>query len=159
MTDSSDKAAELLDAVGWRLLHELQRDARQSYTELSKRVGLTGPSVAERMRRMEAAGLIRGYQAQVDRARLGYAMHALVRIRAFAGRDRDIEHYAAETPEVLECHEVTGGDSYVLKVGAASVRHLDRIITALAVFGATQSTLILSTKVEGKPVEPPPDQA
>ncbi|HYE49558.1 MAG TPA: Lrp/AsnC family transcriptional regulator [Azospirillaceae bacterium] len=155
MGESRDQAAAPLDEVGWTLLEALQRDGRLSYTELARLVGLSGPAVADRVRRLEAAGLITGYRAEVDRARLGFRFWAFVRIRAFPGRDAAIEAHAAATPEVVECHEVTGEDSYVLKVGATTVQHLDRVITALAPFGATQSTLLLSTKIAGKPVRRP----
>ncbi|ACI97882.1 Lrp/AsnC family transcriptional regulator [Rhodospirillum centenum] len=141
-----------LDATGWRILQELQRDARLPFAELGRRVGLTAPAVAERVRRMELAGLIQGYRAEVNRAALGAALTAFVRIRAFPGRDGAIESFAATRGEVLECHEVTGEDSYLLKIAAGSVRQLDRVVTDLAPFGTTHSLLVLSTKVAGKPV-------
>lgn len=145
---------DLLDEVGRRLLAEMQQDARQPFAELGRKVGLSPPAVAERLRRMELAGLIQGYRAQVNRAALGWKLAAFVRIRAFPGNDDAIERFARETPEVLECHEVTGEDSYLLKVAAATVQHLDRVITALAPLGATHSVLILSTTVEAKPLAP-----
>ncbi|WP_205574611.1 Lrp/AsnC family transcriptional regulator [Indioceanicola profundi] len=145
---------DLLDEVGRRLLAELQEDARQPYAELGRKVGLTAPAVAERLRRMEVAGLIQGYRAQVNRSAMGWKLAAFVRIRAFPGQDSAIERFAADTAEVLECHEVTGEDSYLLKIAAANVQHLDRVITALAPLGATHSVLVLSTKVEGKILAP-----
>jgi len=143
---------DLLDDVGCKLLEELQKDARLSNTELGRRVGLTPPSIADRLRRMETAGLIQGYRAEIDRALLGHRLCAFVRIRAFPGKDAAIEAFAATAPEVLECHEVTGEDSYLLRIAAGSVAHMDRVITALAPFGATHSTLVLSTKIAGKPL-------
>lgn len=154
MGDRHATDPDLLDDTGRRLLAEMQQDARQPFAELARKVGLTAPAVAERLRRMEVAGLIQGYHAQVNRSALGWKMAAFVRIRAFPGQDSAIERFAAETAEVLECHEVTGEDSYLLKVAASNVQHLDRVITALAPLGATHSVMVLSTKVEGKPVEP-----
>lgn len=146
--------SDLLDPIGRQLLAALQTDARQSFTDLARQVGLTPPAVAERIRRLEHAGLIQGYRAEVNHAALGYGLCAFVRIRALPGRDAAVEAFAAATPEVLECHEVTGEDSYLLKVAASSVPHLDRIITALAPHGATRSVMVLSTKVAGKTLLP-----
>lgn len=153
MTARPTPPTDLLDEIGRRLLAELQRDARRPFTDLARLVGLTPPAVAERVRRMEVAGLIQGYHAQVNRGALGWGLTAFVGIRAFPGQDAAIEAFAAEVPEVLECHEVTGEDSYLLKLAAGDVRHLDRVITALAPLGSTRSVLVLSTKVAGKVVE------
>lgn len=156
MTGRAAPAIDLLDEVGLQLLTALQHDARQPFAALARQVGLSPPAVAERVRRMELAGLIQGYRATVNRAALGYRLSAFVRLRAAPGMDAAVEAFAAATPEVLECHEVAGEDSYLLKVAAATVQHLDRVLTALAPFGATHSVLVLSTKVEGKPTVPLP---
>ena len=145
---------DLLDDVGRSLLAALQENARQPYAQLARSVGLTPPAVAERLKRMEVAGLIQGYQAQVNRAALGWKLAAFVRIRAFPGKDAAIEEFARDRAEVLECHEVTGEDSYLLKITAPDVKHLDRVITALAPLGSTHSVMVLSTKVAAKPLAP-----
>lgn len=146
----------MLDAIDWVLLVALQENARLPFADLARRAGLTAPAVADRVRRLETAGLIRGYRAEVDRSALGQSLSAYVRIRAFPGQDGAIEAAALATAEVLECHEVTGDDSYLLKVAAGSVAHLDQVLTALAAFGTTHSLLVLSTKLAGRPVLPPP---
>lgn len=147
----ADLLADLLDETGWRILTALQADARQSYAAIARQVGLTPPAVAGRMRRMEETGLIQGYRAQVNRAALGERMCAFVRIRTFPGKDAALESFAAVRPEILECHEVAGEDSYLLRVAARDVKALDRVVTDLAAFGTTNSLLVLSTKVAGKP--------
>lgn len=143
-----------LDETGWRILELLQSDARLSYAAIGAAVGLSPPAVAGRMRRMEEIGLIQGYGAQVNRAALGDRMTAFVRIRTFPGRDADLEAFAAAAPAVLECHEVAGEDSYLLRIAARDVKALDRVVTAMAPYGTTQSTLVLKTKITGKPVRP-----
>jgi len=150
--NTPDKAT-MLDGIDRQLLDMLQRDGRRSFADLGRQVGLSAPAAADRVKRLEAAGILRGFRAVLDRAALGWALTAFVRIRAFAGKDTLIEARAAATPEILECHEIAGEDSYLLKVAARDVAHLDRVITALAPLGSTRSTLVLSTKVEGK--DPP----
>ncbi len=163
MSDTRDKAAaraltDLLDETGWRILAALQADARQSYAAIAAAVGLTPPAVAHRMRRMEETGLIQGYRAEINRAALGDKLCAFVRIRAFPGQDAAVEAFAAARPEVLECHEVAGEDSYLLRVVAADVKALDRVVTDLAPYGTTHSLLVLSTKVAGKEAAPRRDR-
>lgn len=154
MPDRAPSPFDLLDDIGLHLLRELQRDARLSFADLARQVGLTAPAVAERVRRMEANGLIQGYRAEVNRAALGLKMTAFVRLRTHPGRDRDLEHFAAAQPEVLECHEVAGDESYLMKVGAADVQHLNRLLVLLSAFGATHSTMVLTTKVANRVLEP-----
>ncbi|MFY8093129.1 MAG: Lrp/AsnC family transcriptional regulator [Niveispirillum sp.] len=154
MTDRTQSPLDLLDDIGLHLLRELQRDARLSFADLARQVGLTAPAVAERVRRMEATGLIQGYRAEVNRAALGLRMTAFVRVRTHPGRDAALERFAAEQREVLECHEVAGEESYLLKVGATDVQHLNRLLALLSAFGATQSTMVLTTKLTSRVLEP-----
>ncbi|MFV3075557.1 Lrp/AsnC family transcriptional regulator [Niveispirillum fermenti] len=154
MPDRAPSPLDLLDDIGLHLLRELQRDARQSFADLARQVGLTPPAVAERVRRMEATGLIQGYRAEVNRAALGLKLTAFVRVRTYPGHDRDLEIFAHDRREVLECHEVAGEDSYMLKVAAMDVPHFNRVLTAISAFGATHSTMILSTKTGPRPLEP-----
>lgn len=154
MTDRAFSPLDLLDDIGLHLLRELQRDARLSFADLARQVGLTAPAVAERVRRLEATGLIQGYRAEVNRAALGLKMAAFVRVRTHHGRDADLERFAAERREVLECHEVAGEDSYMLKLAATDVQHLDRLLTAISAFGATHSTMVLTTKIASRVLEP-----
>src|SRR5579859_1154603 len=118
---------KLLDETGWQLLAELQQNARLSYSELGQRVGLTSPAVAERMRRMEEAGIIKGYHAEVDLARVGLPVSAIIRVGPMEGRTcRTVASALSTIPEVLECYRVTGNDAVVVRVVAASVEHLER---------------------------------
>ncbi|MBI5931699.1 MAG: Lrp/AsnC family transcriptional regulator [Chloroflexi bacterium] len=137
---------KLLDETGWRLLQALQENARLSYTELGQRVGLSSPAVTERIRRMEEAGIITGYHAEVDLAKLGLAVLAIIHIDKIGGRSCD--HIAMEVmqiPEVLECLRVTGTDSIIVKVGAASVDQLSKVIDQLSGYGIPTTSLIRAT--------------
>src|SRR6266571_8569099 len=109
------QVSESLDDIGWRILRELQENGRISYSELGRRVGLTPPAVAERMRRMEEAGVIRGYRAEVDPSKLGYPIEAFIRVSARAASRTEIADIVEGFPEVLECHRVTGVDCFVIR--------------------------------------------
>jgi len=146
----------MLDATGWRLLQELQEDARLSFAELGRRVGLSTPAVAERVRNLEAAGLVRGYRAEIDLAKLGLPILAFVRMSVVGDVLGRITAVAQELPEVLECHRGTGADSFIMKVAVASVEHLEHLIDRLTPFGSTSTSIVLSSPVPRRTIAPPP---
>jgi Lrp/AsnC family leucine-responsive transcriptional regulator len=139
---------KLLDDTGWRLLQELQQNARLSYSELGQRVGLSSPAVAERIHRMEDAGIICGYHATVNVAKIGFPITAVIRMGSSPGqRCTQPVAYVQEMPEVLECYRVTGSDALVMKVMAASVEHLETLIDRLSAHGQLTTSIVLSTPV------------
>jgi Lrp/AsnC family transcriptional regulator, leucine-responsive regulatory protein len=143
----------LLDDTSWLLLQELQQNARLTYSELGQRVGLSAPAVAERMRKMEEAGIISGYHAEVNLARIGLPVMAIIRLGTIAGQScSHVSSAASEIPEVLECYRVTGSDSVVIKAVAASVDHLERIIDHLSALGHPASSIVLSRPMERRTV-------
>lgn len=145
---------KLLDEVGWRLLLELQRDARLSFAELGRRVGLSLPAVAERVRRLEEAGIITGYHAQVSLPRIGLPVMAFIRITTTNDRYPAITTLAGNLPQVLECYHLTGTDSFILKVVAASIPDLEGLIAQLSGYGQTATSIVLSSPVTKRVVEP-----
>ena len=136
-----------------KILELLQQDARVSHAEIGRRVHLSQPAVSERIKRLEAQGVIAGYRAWVDPAKLGYTITAMVRVQTQAGRP--YEAFVRECPEIVECHTVTGDDCAVLRVLAMDVQHLQRIVDALNRYGRTSTAIVLSTLVAHKPVRPP----
>jgi len=132
-----------LDAFDTRILAELQADARLSLAELGRRVHLSQPAVAERVRKLEAAGVITGYRATVNLAALGYGIRALVRVgRAdFARMTRLI----GETPEIVNAWNVTGEDSWMLEIAVADVAHLDAVVSQMCLLAETSTSIILKT--------------
>lgn len=145
--------ARTLDEVDWALLEELQRDGRASWAELGRRVNLTAPAVAERVGRLERDGVIRGYRAQVDLARLGRPTIAFLRIRV--GGDRRLGRTRAlveQLPQVLECHRVTGEDCYVLKVAVGDTAELETLIDQMLTIGDPISSIVMSSLVTSRTV-------
>ena len=146
----------LVDGIGWRILGVLQQHGRIAFSELGRQVGLSAPAVAERVRRMEDAGIIRGYRAELDLAPLGLAISAMIRVRAPEEKCPGLKALARSLPEVLECHHVTGSDSFVLKVAAESVGHLEAVIEALGRWGTPTTSIILSSPVSRRGIADPP---
>jgi len=151
---------QALDALNVALLQELQADARLSIAELGRRVNLSAPAVAERLQRLERAGVITGYRAVVDPKALGYPIAAFVRIRPTTRRLQQIPQLAREIPEIVECHRVTGEDCYVLKLHLRSMDDLEEILDRLIVLGQTTTSIIHSSPLDGRPLplEPPQQQ-
>jgi Lrp/AsnC family leucine-responsive transcriptional regulator len=144
----------LLDGPNLALLAALQADARVSLAELGRRVGLSSPAVAERVKRLEAAGVIRGYHADVDPSALGYTLGVAIRIRPAPRQLAAVADLARETPEVIECHRVTGDDCYVMTAYVRDVEHLEEVIDQFAAYGQTTSAIMQSSPVPRRGIAP-----
>lgn len=157
-----------LDSLDWAILRELQADARLSYNELARRVGLSSPTVAERVHRMEDAGVITGYRAEIDPARVGLPVMALVQLRCTPGRCLLNTTNPATYPEVVEVLKVSGAHCTVLKVIAASTAHLEDVFRRLGEHGHMETTMVWSPALSRRAIdweggipefEPPPERA
>jgi Lrp/AsnC family leucine-responsive transcriptional regulator len=136
-----------LDDISWQLLQALQENARLSFSELGRRVGLTPPAVAERVRRLEEVGVIVGYRVELNVKRLGLPLTAIIRL-APRGRDpREVARLVTHLPGVLECHHVTGEDCYVLKIAVPSMEQLEWLLERLRQCGDTTTSMVLSSPV------------
>lgn len=149
----ASRAERPLDALDWRLLRELQADARLSYNELARRVGLSSPTVAERVRRLEEAGVIAGYRAEVDPAKVGLPVMALVHLRCRPGRCLLRTRRAADYPEIIEVLKVSGAHCTVLKVVAASHAHMETVIDRLNEHGEVQTSVVWSSGLERRAID------
>jgi Lrp/AsnC family transcriptional regulator, leucine-responsive regulatory protein len=136
-----------IDDVDGRLIAELQDDARLTIAELGRRVGLSAPAVADRLRRLERDGVITGYSADVDPRALGYTLSAIMRIRPTARLIPKVADLARETPEVVECHRITGEDCFFMKLHVRDVRHLEEVIDSFILYGQTTTSIIQSSPV------------
>jgi Lrp/AsnC family transcriptional regulator, leucine-responsive regulatory protein len=137
----------LLDDVNLRLLAELGEDPRASASELARRVGMSAPAVRERVARLEEAGVIRGYRLEIDPAAIGLPVAAWVRLRPGPGQLPKIAELAARTPEVSECHRISGEDCFLLKVHVASIEALEAVLDQFLMHGQTTSSFIVATPV------------
>jgi Lrp/AsnC family transcriptional regulator, leucine-responsive regulatory protein len=142
-----------LDGMDGKILEILQADARTTLAEIGRRIHMSQPAVAERVKRMEAANVITGYHAKVNPAALGYGITAFIRV-AIRGHDMPMETVAAQLPEIIECHSVTGDDCHIVKVVAPSVTELAQIISNLTRCGVTSTSIVLSSSVERKAIRP-----
>jgi Lrp/AsnC family leucine-responsive transcriptional regulator len=143
---------EVVDDTNGKLLVELQRDARLSLAELGRRVGLSAPAVAERLQRLEEAGVIIGYRAEVDPRALGYALTAVIRIRPNARQLPRVAQLARDTPEIVECHRITGDDCYFMKLHVRSVEHLEEVLDRFVIYGQTTTSIVQSSPVPRRPL-------
>jgi Lrp/AsnC family leucine-responsive transcriptional regulator len=147
-----------IDVTDRGLLAELQADGRLSLAELGRRIGLSSPAVAERLRRLETDGVITGYHADVDPARLGLGLGVLIRIRPAPRQLAAVADLARETPEVVECLRVTGDDCFVMTAHVRDVTHLEEVIDAFAAYGQTTTSVMQSSPVPRRGVALGPER-
>lgn len=141
-----------LDHYDTRILTELQGDGRISMSELGRRVHLSQPAVSERVRKLEASGVITGYRATVDIGKLGYGIRALMRVsRAEYPR---VVKLIGQTPEILNAYNITGEDSWLIEIAVIDVAHLDAVVTKFCMLTETSTALILNAAREHHPVLP-----
>lgn len=139
-----------LDAIGWKILEALQQNARLSFAELGRKIGLSTPAVAERVRRLEEAGVITGYHAALDMAKLGVPIRVLVRLTIHGG-DLQVSRTVKaikEMSEISRCHRITGEESFVIEAHVVSIRHMEALIDKLSTLGATSTSTVLSSPVQ-----------
>jgi Lrp/AsnC family transcriptional regulator, leucine-responsive regulatory protein len=143
-----------VDRVDRRILEELQADARLSFNELSRRVSLSAPAVAERVRRLETTGVITGYHARVEPSRVGRPVEAVVVMDCYGPtcvlRDPDV----ATWPEVRQFFRVTGQGCSVLVVAVPSMPDFEELIDRLARYGRPSSSMVLADLLPWSPVTP-----
>ena len=149
-------SAERIDETDARILELLQRDGRESYAEVGQAVGMSGPSAHERVKKLEARGVIRGYSALVDPMLLGYGVLAFIFIKQVPGTiSTDLTGNFAEIDEIEECHHIAGEADYLLKLRARSTTDLERVLRQIQsirhVF-TTETDVVLSTAFERRPL-------
>ena len=137
-----------LDATDWKLVDLLQSGARASYAELGRKLRLSPPAVAERMKRLEERGVVRAYRAEVDLSALGRGLHVYLRVVVAPKDYARFKKSVAAMDEIFECHHVTGAESFVLRAAVEAVPALEALIQKLTVYGPTTTSVILSTALD-----------
>ncbi|HDT3903279.1 TPA: Lrp/AsnC family transcriptional regulator [Raoultella ornithinolytica] len=137
----------LIDNIDRAILACLAEDARISLKVLSARVGLTSPSTAERVKRLEERGVIQGYGAWVNLAALGYTLQALVRVRPLPGLLQKVDKYIQAMPECIECDKVTGEDCFVMRLVVRDIAQLDILLDGLAEHAQCNTSIVKSSPV------------
>jgi Lrp/AsnC family leucine-responsive transcriptional regulator len=141
-----------LDETNRRIIEELQAEARLSMAELGRRVSLSPPAVAERVQRLERAGVISGYHASVDPKAIGYPLAAVVRVRPLSRQLHKIPEVAREIPEVVECYRITGEDCFFVKLHLRAMEDLEPILDRFVPYGQTTTSIIHSAPVGPRPL-------
>jgi Lrp/AsnC family transcriptional regulator, leucine-responsive regulatory protein len=142
------RRSEPLDGTNIRLLEEMQSNARLSNAELGRRVGLSAPAVADRLARLEESGAIAAYRTELDPRALGFSLSVVLRIRPAPRELKKVAELAQRTPEVVECHRITGDDCYLMRAWVRDVVHLEELIDRFAPYGQTTTSIVQSSPVE-----------
>jgi Lrp/AsnC family leucine-responsive transcriptional regulator len=151
--------ADVLDDADRRLLQQLVKDPRLSKSALARRVGLSTPTVCTRVARLERLGVIHGYRVDVDPQALGWNLSAWLRVRPGPGQVSKISELARQSPQVSECHRVTGEDSFLIRVHAGSMEEFEQILDRFLLHGATTTAMVQSSPVPPRPLPIDPNDS
>lgn len=143
-----------IDALNRKILKCLQKNARQSNAEIGRQVGVSSPAVAERIRKMEDAGLIHGYKTVVSPFEAGYQLKAIIILRAFMGKLKPFLEKVKEYDEVLNCYRITGNENIVMEVILKNQKHLEAFIDQLIIYGETKTQIVLSHIIANNEIKP-----
>ncbi len=141
-----------IDALNWSILKFLQENARASFSEIGRHVGLTSAAVAERVRRLEELEIIEGYSVRVSHAKTGHQLKAIITLRAFMGKLKPFLSKVTEFNEVINCYRITGNENIVMEVVFKDQFHLEKFIDQLITYGETRTHIILSNVITNAPI-------
>ena len=136
-----------LDSIDYNIVTSLATDARLSFAELGRKVGLSPSAVAERVRQLESDGIILGYRALLDEKAFGFSVVAFIRLTCDNNHYRPFLKILPTLDAVQECHHITGGDAFLLKVALPSLDGLEALIERLLPYGMPTTSMVLSTPV------------
>lgn len=143
-----------IDKLNWEILSMLQQNARFTNAEIGRKVGLSSPAVAERIKKMEDLGIIRGYRTDVSYTAAGYQFKAIITVRAFMGKLKPFLEKIVEFREVINCYRITGNENIIMEVVFQDQRHLEGFIDTLITYGETRTHIVLSNVVSNTPLSP-----
>jgi Lrp/AsnC family leucine-responsive transcriptional regulator len=137
----------VLDETDRGIIGALATDGRISFAELGRRVSLSAPAVAERVRRLEQTGVITGYRAEIDPRALGYPLTAIVRVKPAIRQLSKVAELAADIPEVAECLRITGEDCFYIRLHLARIEELPAVLDRFLLYGETNTSIVNATPV------------
>lgn len=137
-----------LDKYDRILLQALLENGRASFAQLAKLVNLSAPAVAERVAKLEASGVITGYEAKVDLSKVGLPIQCVVELRMASHGNQQVYDELGRIPELIQCYRVTGDPCVIMRAAVDSMPHLEDLINRIAQFGFSKTSIILSTAVE-----------
>ena len=143
----------IMDGFDQKILMELQQNARISYTELGKQIGLSGPAVKERVLKLEENGFIEGYRAKLNLSKLGYTLTVIINFKMNPGNIKAFIDKLRNMPEVVECNRITGGDNLIMKVILKENEELETLINTLIEYGVPTTSVVLSTPIEDRIID------
>jgi len=141
-----------VDDISWHILQCLQQDARESFASIGRKVGLTSPAVAERVKKLEDLGVIQGYRAMVSHTLTGHQLKAIITLRAFMGKLKPFLATVKNFDEVINCYRVTGNENIVMEVVLKDQFHLEKFIDKLIQYGEARTHIILSDVISSAPI-------
>jgi len=150
----TEPAAQQIDEIDCQILAEIQLNARLPFAELGRRVGLSTPAVIERIHRLEEKKVILGYRALIDPAKVGLPVRAFVKVTVAGDRLAKFAALVRTLPEVLECHRVTGAESFMVQVAVRDVRHMEEVIDSMMPYVSTNTSMILASPVAWNSILP-----
>lgn len=143
-----------IDALNWQILNCLQANARMSNAEIGRRVGVSSPAVAERIKKMEDTEIIQGYATLVSPLEAGYQLKAIITLRAFMGMLKPFLEKVKSFDEVVNCYRITGNENIVMEVVLKNQKHLESFIDKLITYGETKTQIVLSHVVKNSAIKP-----
>ena len=143
-----------LDQLNWKILQQLQRNARTSNSAIGRAVGISSPAVSERIKKMEDAGIIHSYRTVVSPFETGYQLKAIITLRAFMGKLKPFLDKVQTYEEVLNCYRITGNENIVMEVVLRNQKHLEYFIDQLISYGETKTQIVLSHVVANNSIKP-----
>jgi len=141
-----------VDILNLKILECLQLNARESFVSIGKKVGLTPPAVAERVKKMEDLGIIEGYKTIVSHSKVGLQLKAIVALRAFVGKLKPLLNKVSSFEEVVNCYRITGNENIIMEVVLKDQSHLEQFIDTLISYGETRTHIILSNVASNVPI-------
>lgn len=141
-----------IDDLNWKILKWLQEDARDSFANIGRGIGLTAPAVAERVKKMEDFGIIEGYTAKVSHSLTGHQLKAIITLKAFMGKLKPFLAMVGTLDEVVNCYRITGNENIVMEVVLQDQFHLERLIDKLIQYGETRTSIVLSQVISDAPI-------